>query len=79
MYRIEYGGDNIAQFDVMVNSVLSARRRTYFGGQLADTFEFAATGADGYMLSAGDVVQVVVTHNRPTLGAFEARLQASLI
>ena len=79
MFRIEYGGDNIGQFDVHVNSALVARRRTYFGGELADTFEFAANGANGYPLNAGDIVQLYVLHNRPFLGNFEARIQLILI
>lgn len=78
LFRIEYGGDNFARFDVTINAAPFATGRTWYGN-FKETFEFAAAGADGYQLNAGDIVQVFVVHNRPFLGAFEARLQASLV
>lgn len=77
LFRIEYGGDNTAQFDVQINAVQTARRRTSFGGNLCGQFEFNTSSA-GWALVAGTVVTVLVTHTRPYLGEFEARLTAVL-
>lgn len=77
LFKIEYSGDNIAQYDVLINGVLNARKRTYWGGPINGLFEFNASAA-GFKLNAGDVVTVVVTHTRPFVGNFEARLQATL-
>lgn len=71
---IEVSGDNIAQFEVYINGIINARQRTYFGGNLNLTFNYSLDSETGYILNAGDNIQVKVIHNRPTLGAFEARL-----
>lgn len=73
--RIDVSGENIAQYTVLINSVIYAVKRTYFGGNLNTEFTFGATGAPGYFLNSGDVVSVQVLHNRPASGPFEGTIQ----
>lgn len=72
--KIEVSGTNIAQFDVYINSVLSARQRSYFGGALNCLFDFEISQDLGLKTNPGDIIEVKVIHNRPDLGDFEARL-----
>jgi hypothetical protein len=72
--QIEVSGDNIAEFDIYINSVLNARQRTYFGGELNTVFEYNMDSQLGFILNAGDIIQVKVIHNRLSLGSFEARI-----
>jgi hypothetical protein len=72
---IEYSGDNIAKYDVLINSNPEATRRTMFGADLTGMFDFRSGNDSGLLLSAGDVVIMEVLHNRPDVGNFEARIQ----
>lgn len=72
--RVNTGGTNIAQFEVYINGTLNARQRTYFGATLDTTFDYSA-GSEGFVLNSGDLVEVKVTHQRPSSGDFEARLE----
>lgn len=72
--KVEVSGTNIAQFEVYINTVLDARQRTYFGGELNAFFDYAFGTENGYKLNAGDLVEIKVIHSRPTLGDFEARI-----
>lgn len=72
--RIEVSGDNIAQYDFFINAALNGRKRSEFT-ELNETFEFSSSTDMGIPLATGDTVVVKVTHNRPFVGAFEARLQ----
>ena len=78
LQRIEIGGNNIGTYEIYFNSVLSGRKRTYFGGSLSDVFNFEGGIKRGFKLLAGTIVQLKVLHNRPYLGDFEARLQVIL-
>lgn len=71
--QIEVSGDNIAQFEVYINGSINARQRTYFG-DLNAKFNYSSSDNEGLGLNSGDNIQVKIIHNRPTLGAFEARL-----
>ena len=75
LHRVEYGGENIAVYDVEVNSVLIARRRTYFNGPMSDQFDFGLSNGIGVDLVAGDVVRLRVTHYRPLVADFEGRIE----
>lgn len=78
--RIEMSGDNIAVYEYYVNNVIAGRLRTYYGGPLNATFEFEDYPTKGLKpLVAGDVLKVRVTHQRPYVGAFEARIQGILL
>lgn len=63
-------GDNIAEYWVEVNSSVQSRKRTYFSGDFNVDFDFKK----GIPLVSGDVVEVKVVHNRPTVADFNANL-----
>lgn len=70
---IEVGGQNIAIYDIYVNSSKIARKRTYFGGSLSSNINFYE--GSGLVLNTGDVLQIQVTNFRPTTADFESRIQ----
>lgn len=65
----EVSGTNIAEWTVNVNSSIVNKKRTFFGN-LNETFQFDK----GYPLVLGDVVEVQVTHSRPSVGDFNSSL-----
>jgi hypothetical protein len=73
--KIAVSGDNIATYVVKINGVTQDKIRTYFSGALNSEFNFDVGGGEGLTVLAGDVIQVRVTHNRPDVGDFNARLQ----
>lgn len=74
LQQIDCSGDNIAQFDVLINASTIGRKRTEFTS-LNETFQYAAGSNDGLTLEIGDVITLKVIHFRPSLGAFEGRIQ----
>lgn len=70
LYEINVTGTNIAKYTVLLNSVTIAQELTYFGGNLDEIFSFSV----GLPLVTGDVVQVKVIHNRPSVGDFTSRI-----
>lgn len=71
---IEYDGTNIAEFKVKIDSVVQAKRRTYFSGPLSGEFIFP----EGLTLLSGQVIVLTVLHSRPSSGDFAARLTGLL-
>ena len=67
-------GTNIATYTVWINGSLVAKKYTYFTEFAAD-FVFATDMDSGLNLATGDVVQIKVLHNRPTVGDFNATIQ----
>lgn len=76
LQRIEMSGENIAVFDIQINSVVSARKRTYWGDFNAVSVFISDEPTRGLSLNPEDVVQVWVIHMRPSAADFEARIQA---
>jgi hypothetical protein len=72
--EIECGGENIARYDVLVDAVLVARKRTWFSGGLNLSFNF-----NKFELTAGSVVTVKTIHERPLSGDFESRIVGTLV
>lgn len=72
LQRVDVSGDNIAEFLIQINSSDSAKKRTYFGGNLNATFEFTS-----FELATGTILEIFVTHFRPSLGTFESRIQGT--
>lgn len=66
LHKVNVSGSNIATYELVINNQLVDKKRTYFGGQLNVDFD-----AD-IQLQDGDVVEVTVTHLRPSLGDFNA-------
>lgn len=71
---IEYDGSNIARYEVLLNGNVVARKHTYFSGDLHGTFDFRGA----FKVSAGDIIKLRVSHNRPDVGQFSARLLGNL-
>lgn len=73
LYRAEVSGSNIAEYELLINAAVEAKKRTYFGSSLNEEFEFGK--GSGLELSAGDQVTVRTIHNRPMTGDFEGRIE----
>ena len=76
LQRISCSGDNIAKYIVYVNASPIDVKRTYFGGSLNLDFDYTSNENNGYILNAGDIVEVKVYHTRPNTGYFNSRIQA---
>lgn len=76
LQKITASGTNIAKYEVKVNGVIVDRKRTYFSGPFDVEFEFSNEVNNGYPLSVGDVVTLVVNHTRAATGDFESRIQS---
>lgn len=76
--RIDVSGNNIAKYDVLLDAVVAARKRTWMGSPLNESFDFNESLARGVKLLAGQTLEVKVLHERPYVGDFEARLQGVL-
>lgn len=76
LQRVSVSGSNVGRYQVFVNSVVVDTRRTYYGGQFNEYFEFSMGSGDGYSLAPGDIVAVKVLHDRAYVGDFQGRIQA---
>jgi hypothetical protein len=72
--KIVVSGENIAKFEVYINSNKVDVTRTYFGSELNGLFDYSSNNS-GYTLQQLDLVEVVVTHFRPDSARFEGRIQ----
>lgn len=70
LLKIDASGENVAEFTVVINSIVVSKKRTYFGNSLNVTFDFER----GLELVATDIVQVKVYHTRPSLSNFNANI-----
>lgn len=70
--RLEFGGENIAVYNLYLNNSIINRRRTFFGNALSLDMVFS-----GLPLQEEDSVILKVLHNRPGTGNFEARIQVT--
>jgi hypothetical protein len=77
LQRVQVSGENIARYDLLINSSIVATKRTYFGGDLNATFEFQSFNNNGVPLAVGNTVVVKVLHTRPSLASFEATIQVA--
>lgn len=75
LQRIDYGGTNIATYEIWVDGIKINKRRTYFSGDLSGSLQFDSTISNGYLLTAGQILYLKVIHDRPIVGDFEGRLQ----
>lgn len=74
LIRIDVSGENIGTYNVYLNGVIFARKRTWFSGTFSETFNFAENN-NGYKLVAGDKIEIKILHLRPTTATFESRIQ----
>lgn len=72
---VSVSGNNIAEFKVYEVAIVLDKKRTYFTMYNTD-FDFkSAIGLPGYEIPPSTTISVKVLHNRPSLGAFDARIQ----
>lgn len=69
---VEVSGENIATYNIYINNILNAVRRTEFL-KLNEDFFFYSTS-----LAAGDILTVKVIHYRPIASQHETRIYGSL-
>jgi hypothetical protein len=69
--QVIVAGTNIATYEVLVGSDVIDKAYTYFGGSMNHSFDMGK----GISVLAGQTVTVRVTHNRPSVGDFNCRLQ----
>lgn len=75
---VEFGGQNIATYTVLVDGTVIARRRTWFNGNLSDDFDFESYGNGGLKLEASQTVELQVENFRPDVADFEGRIFGTL-
>lgn len=75
LQRISVSGENVARYQVFINGVVTDTRRTYYGSDLSQYFEYATAQTDGAKLLPGDTVTVKVLHNRIYVADFQGRIQ----
>ncbi len=73
--RAAFSGENIARYDLLINSQPQDTARTMFGGDLTGEFNFETGNDSGLVLSTGSTIAVQVYNIRPTAASFEARIQ----
>lgn len=71
LQKIEFSGENIAEYELVIAGVTQDKKRTYFSGGLNDSFYFN----DGLPLAAGQIIEIYVVHNQPDVGNFNSRIQ----
>lgn len=74
--KIEFSGENIALFTVLLNGNVIDKKRTFFGGDLDQVFDYFSLGT-GQTLVSGDIIIINVLHNRPSVSSFNARIQVT--
>lgn len=74
LQKVDISGTNIAAYTVVINGITQNKVYTHFNN-LNSVIDFMGNGQNGYPLTAGDIVQIKVIHNRPMLGDFNCRLQ----
>lgn len=70
IYKVDFGGENIALFRLKINGVTKSSKRTFFGGNLNDSFQFEPY-TNGLELAPADILTITVVHNRPMTANFE--------
>ena len=73
--RAAFSGENIARYDLLINSQPQDTARTMFGGDLTGEFNFETGNDSGLVLSTGSTIAVQVYNVRATSASFEARIQ----
>lgn len=74
LQKVSFSGTNIAAYELLVNGVVIVKKYTYFSGPLNDEMVFNDS-LKGLLIPTGQIVTVRVTHNRPDVGNFNARIQ----
>ncbi len=71
LQKVEFSGTNIAEYELVIDGLTQDKKRTYFGNSLNGKFDFD----NGLLILVGQLIEIYVVHNRPTVGDFNARIQ----
>jgi len=71
VYSVSASGENIAMYELLINSVLVEKKRTYFGESLNVCFDFS----QGYPVGLSSVLELKVYHTRPVTASFNSTLK----
>lgn len=74
LQKASVSGENIALYKINYNSSTIATKRTYFT-YLNENFDFLGTLNNGFIMQAGDLIEITVLQNRPNPANFESTLQ----
>lgn len=69
-----FSGTNVAEYTIKLAGVPVDKKRTYFGAPLNDYFNFGSSFGLPAKLTAGQAIQILVLHDRPSVGNFNARI-----
>lgn len=73
LHMVEFNGENIARYQVLINDTVVATKHTYFGGAFFGEFWF-----DDLLLNAGDEIKLQVLHSRTESADFFGRVLGNL-
>jgi hypothetical protein len=71
LQKVEFSGTNISEYEIRVDGITIDKKRTYFGSSLNGVFDFNC----GLEVLSGKLIEIYTTHNRPSLGDFNSRIQ----
>jgi hypothetical protein len=72
---VHVNGNNVANYELEIDGVVSDDLDTAFGGPIDGAFNFSAYSENGFELPLGVTVKIFVTHCRPFVGDFSSRIQ----
>lgn len=70
--RVDFSGENKATFKIDINGAIQSKKRTYYTS-FNGSFEFS-----GLLLSAGDIIKLIVENNSNSVSDFNGNLQGRL-
>lgn len=70
---VEFNGENIANYELLIDNVVDAVKDTYFSGPLFGEFYYG-----GFEIPQTKVIILRVTHSRPMPGNFNGRINGIL-
>jgi hypothetical protein len=71
--KVDFSGENIAEYELVVDGATVDKKRTSFGSSLNDGFNFLS----GLPIPTGKLVELYVVHNRPSVSDFNSRIQTT--
>lgn len=74
LLRVEFGGNNIANYSLWFNAVKKDQSFTWFNGNMTGVWDYVNPGGGGVLVASGMIIKVKVVHNRPFVGDFYAKI-----
>lgn len=74
LYHVDFAGSNIGDYELYFDANKQARTWTWFNGPMFGSWDFSLAPYGGLVVAGGTVISVKVSHGRPFLGTFSARI-----